>query len=196
MKRLRVLGAGGHARELAALAMQCEVAGDQEPLLLSLDAEETELARPGPCAIGVGNPRVRLAIQARWGAQSHLTWPTLVHPSSEPGSRNVLGRGVGMQAGVVMTCDVEIGDFTYLSPHSTIGHDARIGACCLVNPSVNISGGVTVEDGVLLGVGAVVLEDVRIGAGAIVGAGAVVTRDVPAGTTVVGVPARQVGAAS
>jgi UDP-2-acetamido-3-amino-2,3-dideoxy-glucuronate N-acetyltransferase len=49
----------------------------------------------------------------------------------------------------------------------------------------------TVERGVSIGSGAVVLGGVRIGAGALVGAGAVVTRDVAAGGIVSGNPARQ-----
>lgn len=47
-----------------------------------------------------------------------------------------------------------------------------------------------IERSASLGSGAVVLGGVRVGAGAIVGAGAVVTRDVPAGTIVLGRPAR------
>jgi serine acetyltransferase len=42
----------------------------------------------------------------------------------------------------------------------------------------------------MIGTGAQVLQYLRIGKGATVGAGAVVTSDIPAGTTVVGVPAR------
>jgi acetyltransferase-like isoleucine patch superfamily enzyme len=44
--------------------------------------------------------------------------------------------------------------------------------------------------GASIGSGAVILCGVTVGAGALVGAGAVVTRDVPAGTVVVGNPAR------
>ena len=52
--------------------------------------------------------------------------------------------------------------------------------------------GITIEDGVWLGAGAIVTDGVRIGRNAVVGAGAVVTRDIPAGAVAVGVPARVV----
>lgn len=42
----------------------------------------------------------------------------------------------------------------------------------------------------MIGAGAVILNNVRIGAGAKIGANAVVTCDVPPGSTAVGVPAR------
>jgi len=44
-----------------------------------------------------------------------------------------------------------------------------------------------------IGTGAVILPGVTIGEGAVVGAGAVVTKDVAAGSTIMGVPAREVG---
>ena len=47
-----------------------------------------------------------------------------------------------------------------------------------------------VEDDVLIGAGAVILNNVRIGKGAKIGANAVVTKDVPQGCTAVGVPAK------
>ena len=48
---------------------------------------------------------------------------------------------------------------------------------------------VVVEDGALIGIGAIVLKGVRIGSGARIGAGAVVTRDVPREAEVAGNPA-------
>ncbi|MGZ8491510.1 MAG: gamma carbonic anhydrase family protein, partial [Gemmatirosa sp.] len=52
------------------------------------------------------------------------------------------------------------------------------------------------DDGVLIGMGALVLNGARIGAGSIVGAGAVVREGmlVPPGSLVVGVPARVIRA--
>lgn len=55
---------------------------------------------------------------------------------------------------------------------------------------MNLSGGIDVGEGVLIGTGAQVLQYVRIGDGVTVGAGAVVTKDVSSGETVVGVPAK------
>ena len=49
---------------------------------------------------------------------------------------------------------------------------------------------VVLEDDVLIGANAVIIEGVRIGKGAVVGAGSVVTKDVPAGAVVVGNPAK------
>ena len=49
---------------------------------------------------------------------------------------------------------------------------------------------VIVEDDVLMGANAVVLEGCRVGQGAVVAAGAVVTKDVPPYKVVAGTPAR------
>ncbi len=49
---------------------------------------------------------------------------------------------------------------------------------------------ITLEDGVWLGGGVIVLPGVSIGAGTVVGAGAVVTQDLPSGVVAVGNPAR------
>ena len=49
---------------------------------------------------------------------------------------------------------------------------------------------VIIEDNVMIGANAVVLEGVHVGENAVIAAGAVVVEDVPAGAVVAGVPAR------
>lgn len=49
---------------------------------------------------------------------------------------------------------------------------------------------VIIEDDVVVGANAVVLEGVRIGKGSVVAAGAIVTENVPEGVVVAGTPAR------
>ena len=66
-----------------------------------------------------------------------------------------------------------------------IGHRVATGYSSILN-------GYTVEDGCLIGMGAVVLNNGRIGQSSIVGAGTVVPEDtqIPSGSLVLGVPAR------
>lgn len=85
-----------------------------------------------------------------------------------------------------------------IHPNTIIGNDVRIyhQVTLAGEDVIGDKGGVTVEDNVLIGVGAAIIprlgQRLIIGAGARIGAGAVVTKDVPPGATVVGVPARVV----
>ena len=79
-----------------------------------------------------------------------------------------------------------------LGARATVGRNAHIGAGAVLAgvlepPSATP---VIVEDDVLVGANAVVLEGVRIGKGAVVAAGAVVTEDIPAGAVAAGSPAK------
>jgi carbonic anhydrase/acetyltransferase-like protein (isoleucine patch superfamily) len=65
----------------------------------------------------------------------------------------------------------------------TIGADVTIGHRAVIH-------GATLEDGCLIGIGAIVLNGVTVGAGALVAAGSVVTRDVPPRSLVMGAPAQ------
>jgi serine acetyltransferase len=65
-----------------------------------------------------------------------------------------------------------------------------VGTGSVLNPTVNVSGGVDIGKRVLVGTGAQILQYIRVGDDATVGAGAMVHRDVEPGQTVAGVPAR------
>lgn len=75
-----------------------------------------------------------------------------------------------------------------------ISRYAVIGADCRIYQNVTIGEvdgkAPVVEDGCLIGAGAVLVGGIRIGKGARIGAGAVVSRDVPEGCTVTAQPPR------
>lgn len=91
--------------------------------------------------------------------------------------RIVLGACTNIQDGAILHGDP--GQPTVLEEFVTVGHRAVIHSA-------------HVERGSLIGIGAIVLDGVRVGAGSIIGAGAVVTKDVPPRSLVVGVPGKPV----
>ncbi len=93
-----------------------------------------------------------------------------------------IGHRVNIQDGAVLHA-------TFEKCGLTIGNDVSIGHNAIVH-------GCTVEDKVLIGMGAIVMDQAVIGAGSVVAAGAVVTQNtiVPPGSLMAGVPARRIGA--
>ena len=90
---------------------------------------------------------------------------------------------------------IEIGEGSNLQDNVTVhvdpGFPATIGAGVSVGHNAVLHG-CTIEDGCLIGMGAVVLNGARIGAGSLVAAGAVVGQGavIPPGSLVAGVPGK------
>ena len=87
-----------------------------------------------------------------------------------------IGERTNIQDGAILHGDP--GTPTILEDHVTVGHRAVVHSAYI-------------ERGSLIGIGAIVLDGVRVGTGSIVGAGAVVSKDVPPFSLVVGVPAKR-----
>lgn len=100
--------------------------------------------------------------------------------------------GAVINIGAVVGEETMIDMGAILGARATVGKKAHIGAGAVLAgvlepPSASP---VIIEDHVLIGANAVVLEGVRVGEGAVVAAGSVVTEDVPAGAVVAGSPAK------
>lgn len=119
----------------------------------------------------------------------------------EPGAiirdRVKIDKQAVIMMGSVINIGCEIGEKTMIDMNAVLGARVTVGKNCHVGAGAVLAGvleppsatPVIIEDDVLIGANAVVLEGVRIGQGAVVAAGAIVTKDVPAGCVVAGSPA-------
>jgi carbonic anhydrase/acetyltransferase-like protein (isoleucine patch superfamily) len=86
-----------------------------------------------------------------------------------------IGECTNIQDGAILHSDP--GFPTILEDYVTVGHRAVVHSAYI-------------ERGSLIGIGAVILDGVRVGAGSIIGAGAVVTKNIPPQSLVVGIPGK------
>lgn len=117
-------------------------------------------------------------------------YATVVDPSVRISPSVSVGVGSVLLAGVALTADVVVGRHVVVMPHVTLTHDDTLEDFATLAAGVALGGSVRVGRGAYLGMSSSVRERCAVGPGATVGMGAVVLEDVPAGTTVIGVPAR------
>lgn len=120
----------------------------------------------------------------------------------EPGAiirNNVeIGKNAVIMMGAVINIGAVIGEGTMIDMGAVLGGRATVGAHCHIGAGAVLAGviepasatPVIVEDNVLVGANAVVVEGVHVGKNAVVAAGAVVLEDVPENAVVAGTPAR------
>ena len=108
------------------------------------------------------------------GEGASIWYGTVVRGDVE---RIVIGNHTNVQDGAVLHGDP--GLVTVLEDYVTVGHRAVIHSA-------------HIEKGCLIGIGAIILDGLRVGSGSIIGAGSIVTKDVPPSSMVLGVPGKKV----
>ncbi|WP_101843726.1 2,3,4,5-tetrahydropyridine-2,6-dicarboxylate N-acetyltransferase [Halobacillus sp. Marseille-P3879] len=111
-----------------------------------------------------------------------------------------IGDGAVIMLGASINIGSVVGEGTMIDMNAVLGGRATVGKNCHIGAGAVLAGvieppsakPVVVEDGVVVGANAVILEGVTVGEGSVVAAGAIVTEDVPANTVVAGTPARVV----
>jgi len=200
--RLLILGAGGHGRVVADLALRLgcwkEVAFlddcRKDP---GLGLQVVGTIRDASSFIGrhdlfvaIGDNAERECILGEL-ITAGASVPTLIHPDAVIGADVDIGFGTVVMAGVVINCGSRIGVGCIVNTGATVDHDNMIEDYVHISPGTHIAGNVTVGSRSWIGTGAAICNNVRICDRCTVGAGAVVIGDIVEPGTYVGVPARR-----
>lgn len=206
MKRIVLLGAGGHARVVwDTLSRIREREGlhvvavlDDNPdlwgrSLMGIEIkgplQRVEQTKADAALVAIGDNRARHAA-ALVCQSAGIPLINAIHPSATIGDSVELGKGVVAFANVVINIGTRIGDNVILNTACTVDHDCIIGANVHIAPGVHLAGGVTIGEGTLMGIASIAIPGVLIGKWVTVGAGSVVVDNIPDHVTVAGLPAR------
>ena len=129
---------------------------------------------------------------------------TAVNARIEPGAiirdKVKIGDNAVIMMGAIINIGAEIGEGTMIDMGAVLGGRAIVGKNCHVGAGAVLAGvieppsakPVIIEDNVVIGANAVIIEGVHVGKNAVIGAGAVVLEDVEENQVVAGNPAKVV----
>ena len=199
MKKLAIIGAGGHGKVIADIARKN---GYKE--IVFLDDDES-IRECGGCPVtgksseagminadvivGIGNADVRERMQELILEEKLVT---LIHPDAVVAEDVVIGAGTVVMAGTVINPGTRIGKGCIINTCSSVDHDCAVGDYVHIAVGSHLCGTVNVGDGTWIGAGAIVSNNITICSDCMIGAGAVVVNDIQESGTYVGVPAKRV----
>ena len=207
-KILGIMGAGGLGREVLELAhiinkkqnrWEDIVFVDDNDMLKKVNETvvlgyEEAKSRYGSRLEGVaavGEPLIRKKI---WGEleQDSIKAVTLIHPDVYIPDTTEIGKGVVIQYGCFISCNVKIEDYVYIQPQCNIGHEDVLHEGVMISGFGNIGGKVSIGKNTFLGLSSAIKDEISIGDNTIIGMGSVVFKDIPNDVVVMGNPARPI----
>lgn len=210
MKNLIIIGAGGVGKETAWIVEQINMKKETYNILGFIDDNEelwnkfingyrvlggVKYLFENECdyelIIAIANYKIKRDIVSKLKNKG-FKYSTLIHPSLNIPNSVKIGEGNIIYEGVIISPNVSIGNHVIISPKSGIGHDSIIKDYVSLLWNVSVSGNCLIEEGVLLGSGSIIIQNLKIEREAIVGAGAVVINNICNNRIVVGVPAREI----
>lgn len=201
MDTLIILGAGGHGKVAADIAIKMD---KYKEILFLDDTKEGQVMgltvagkisdyaawrKRADYFVAIGNSKARADFIEQLLNDGESV-ATLIHPCSCIGEGVSIGHGTVVMAGAVINPDAAIGTGAIINTASSVDHDCTIGDYCHISVGAHLAGTVTVGSHTMIGAGATVINNVTICENCMIGAGAVVISNIETEGTYIGVPAR------
>ena len=203
MKKLVIIGAGGHGKVAADIALkmnkweQIEFLDDIEGLRKSMGIEisgKTDRAvskiNEYDLFVAIGRSEIRVQKQ-NYLEKSGASIPVLIHPNAVIGTDVKIGKGTVIMAGAVINSCTQIGKGCVINTSSSVDHDCKVGDYTHICPGVNVAGSVVIGNNSWIGIGSTISNNVNICSECFIGAGTVIVKDINSPGTYVGCPARK-----
>jgi len=198
MKDLVIIGAGGHSKDIADVALKSgyNLLGFLDdnlntksifdyPILSSIHEYLIRSSSHINFFIGIGNNLIRKELANKY---SHLNFITLIHPSVKIAQNVEIGKGTVIGANSVINSSVRIGEHSIVNANAVISHDCQIGNYSHIAPGAILCGTVFIGDLTHIGAGTVVRNNIDICSNVTVGIGSVIVKDINVEGTYFGVP--------
>ena len=199
MNRLVIIGAGGHGKVIADIAIKCEYENinfvDDNlvdscmgfPIIGTTSNLDNYDDGNTDFIIAIGNNETRKKIAEEYD----INWIKLIHPSAIISTNVEIGTGTVVMANAVINAETVIGNHCIINTGSIVEHDNKIGKFVHISPNVSLGGNVIVDDLTHVGIGKTVKNNIVIKKNIVIGAGAVVTKNVILKGTYIGIPAKK-----
>ncbi len=197
VKRLVIIGASGHGKVIADIAVRN---GYENIVFLDDDEDVRECAGfpvigktcearniDGDKIVAIGNAKIRERIQSELE-----NVVTLIHPAAVISRRVEISEGSVVMAGVVINSDAVIGKGCIINTGASVDHDCKIEDFAHISVGAHVAGTCCISRRTWIGAGATVSNNVNICGDCMIGAGAVVIKDIDKPGTYVGSPARKI----
>tara|TARA_X000000950_G_scaffold266011_1_gene340982 strand:+ start:1454 stop:2104 length:651 start_codon:yes stop_codon:yes gene_type:complete len=114
----------------------------------------------------------------------------LIHPTAHISKSAEIKNGTIICAKSILNPKSSVGYNCIINTATLIEHDVNIKNHCHIAPGVKIGGGTIIGDRSFVGIGSIVLDNIKLAKDIIIGAGSIVIRDCLSKGTYIGRPAR------
>lgn len=192
MKKIVILGAGGHAHVIADIvrAEGNEVVAFLDDNLYQQDCSGpiSDYTKYGDCefVIGIGSNSVREKLSSL-----NVIFHTAIHPRAIISPSAKIGSGTVVMPNAVINCNAVVGKHCIINTSSVVEHDNRIADYCHISVGTKLGGTVVVGQKTFIGLGASVKNNVTIQSDVTIGCGSTVIHDITESGVYVGTPVRR-----